>query len=68
MEVCYTSKDDKLKTKDIKRYCPHQNFDLKDSNSICKNVLTCPMHGHKYNLDTGLCIFGDHAESILING
>ncbi len=67
IEVCYKSEDNKPRSKKIKRYCPHQNFDLKGTSSINKNVLTCPMHGHRYNLDNGLCIFGDRSESILIN-
>ena len=68
MQVCFKSFTGKPVIKDIKRHCPHQNFDLKDTNSIEKNILTCPMHGHKFNLDTGLCIFGDKSNNILADG
>ena len=65
MQVSYQSAAGNLLTKQIKRYCPHQNFDLKGTDSINGNILTCPMHGHKFNLDTGSCIFGDQTKNIL---
>lgn len=47
------------KEKRIQKYCPHQFVDLEECGVIEGNILTCPLHNWKFNLDTGKCITSD---------
>ncbi|MBC8181919.1 Rieske 2Fe-2S domain-containing protein [candidate division KSB1 bacterium] len=38
--------------------CKHQGADITKS-SILNNIVTCPRHGWKYNLETGECVNRD---------
>jgi phenylpropionate dioxygenase-like ring-hydroxylating dioxygenase large terminal subunit len=38
--------------------CNHQGADL-SLGKIVDNIVTCPRHGRKYNLDTGECLDSD---------
>ena len=40
----------------IQRRCPHLKADLTRFGQVDGNVLTCQMHGWKWNLETGKCI------------
>ncbi|HEX2903204.1 MAG TPA: Rieske 2Fe-2S domain-containing protein [Jatrophihabitans sp.] len=40
----------------FQRRCPHLKADLVRFGSVADNVLTCQMHGWKWNLDSGTCI------------
>jgi UDP-MurNAc hydroxylase len=40
----------------IQRRCPHLKADLTRFGKVEDNVLTCQMHGWKWNLDSGKCI------------
>ncbi len=40
----------------IQRRCPHLKADLTRFGQVEGNVLTCQMHGWKWNLDSGKCI------------
>jgi UDP-MurNAc hydroxylase len=37
----------------IESRCPHQNADLARMGSVCDGVLTCGLHGWKFDLATG---------------
>jgi L-ascorbate metabolism protein UlaG (beta-lactamase superfamily) len=67
LQLPYTDIDGQKCTAKIKQFCPHQNYNLKSSHSISGHVLTCPMHGHRFRLDTGECIFGDVSANILFD-
>ena len=40
----------------IQRYCPHLGADLKRFGSVEDGILTCSMHGFRFNLETGECL------------
>ena len=41
----------------VKRYCPHRHVDLKECGYLNENnELVCPLHGWKFNLETGHCV------------
>jgi len=45
--------------KRIQRYCPHQFVDLKECGILEGDVLICPMHNWKFDLNTGKCLTSD---------
>ena len=47
------------KKKRIQKYCPHQFVDLEECGVIEGNILTCPLHNWKFDMDTGKCITSD---------
>jgi UDP-MurNAc hydroxylase len=46
----------------VQRRCPHLRGDLSRFGSVDGTVLTCTMHGWKYDLTTGRCMTNDTAE------
>lgn len=40
----------------IQRYCPHLGADLNRFGSVENGILTCSMHGFKFDLSTGECL------------
>ncbi|GMW03772.1 MAG: hypothetical protein AMXMBFR84_49060 [Candidatus Hydrogenedentota bacterium] len=42
----------------IEYSCKHQNWDL-TTGPIVGDIVTCPRHGWKYNVRTGLCLTHD---------
>jgi UDP-MurNAc hydroxylase len=45
--------------KKVQRYCPHQFVDLKKCGILEGDILTCPLHNWKFDLNTGECITSD---------
>ena len=43
----------------LKRYCPHQGYDLIDVEVEVDGCLTCPAHGWKFEIESKTCIRGD---------
>lgn len=43
----------------IKKYCPHQKYDLTTAKIKNKCVLVCPAHNWEFDIITGNCIKGD---------
>lgn len=39
----------------VDNHCPHQHFSKLHEGSIEGMVITCPMHGHRFDLVTGGC-------------
>jgi UDP-MurNAc hydroxylase len=46
----------------VQRRCPHLRGDLSRFGSVEGTVLTCTMHGWKYDLTTGRCLTNDTSE------
>jgi NAD(P)H-dependent nitrite reductase small subunit len=40
----------------IENLCPHQHIPVLSEGSLDGTVLTCPMHGWRYDLSTGACV------------
>lgn len=40
----------------IQRYCPHLGADLNRFGSVANGILTCSMHGFRFDLSTGECL------------
>jgi UDP-MurNAc hydroxylase len=40
----------------VQRYCPHQRADLSRFGRVEDGVLTCLMHGWRFDLKTGRCL------------
>lgn len=53
----------KNKTYKIKKHCPHQFYPL-DGAKIIDDIITCPAHGWKFNIKTGICLKGDKSKKI----
>lgn len=43
----------------IKKYCPHQKYDLSKANIKNGCILVCPAHKWEFDIRTGKCIKGD---------
>lgn len=43
----------------FERYCPHRKADLSIFGEINGQVLTCTLHGWKFDLETGKCLTAD---------
>lgn len=43
----------------VQRYCPHQRADLQRFGKVEDGVLTCLMHGWRFDLKTGRCLTAD---------
>jgi UDP-MurNAc hydroxylase len=52
--------DVKGKKKRVQRYCPHQHVDLKKCGILDGDLLICPMHNWKFDLNTGECLTSDN--------
>jgi UDP-MurNAc hydroxylase len=46
----------------VQRRCPHLRGDLSRFGSVDGTILTCTMHGWKYDLTTGRCLTNDTSE------
>jgi nitrite reductase (NADH) small subunit len=40
----------------IENLCPHQHIPVLSEGDLEGTVLTCPMHGWRYNITTGACV------------
>ncbi len=40
----------------VQRQCPHRQADLREFGSVDGSVLTCAMHGWRFDLETGECL------------
>jgi UDP-MurNAc hydroxylase len=40
----------------MERWCPHRQADLAIFGEVCDGVLTCHLHGWKFDVATGLCL------------
>jgi len=47
------------KNKKIQKYCPHKFVNLEKCGIIKDEVLTCPLHNWKFDLQTGKCLTSD---------
>ena len=47
------------KNKKIQKYCPHKFVNLEKCGIIKGNVITCPLHNWKFDLETGKCLTSD---------
>ena len=43
----------------IKKYCPHQKYDLSKAKIKDEGILVCPAHKWEFDIKTGKCIKGD---------
>jgi UDP-MurNAc hydroxylase len=43
----------------MERYCPHRKADLSIFGECNGKVLTCTLHGWKFDLETGKCLTAD---------
>ncbi len=43
----------------VDNHCPHQHFSKLHEGTLDGTVITCPMHGHRFDLVTGGCVEGD---------
>ena len=43
----------------VERYCPHRQADLAVFGEIDGGVLTCTLHGWRFDLETGRCLTAD---------
>ncbi|MCB2204425.1 Rieske (2Fe-2S) protein [bacterium] len=46
----------------IENLCPHQHIPVLDEGELDGNIITCPMHGWRYDITDGRCV---HASSRL---
>jgi UDP-MurNAc hydroxylase len=40
----------------IERWCPHRKADLSVFGEVCDGVLTCSLHGWRFDLESGACL------------
>jgi UDP-MurNAc hydroxylase len=43
----------------VERFCPHRRADLSVFGECDGSVLTCTLHGWKFDLETGRCLTAD---------
>jgi UDP-MurNAc hydroxylase len=41
---------------ELERYCPHRRADLSNFGEVCDGVLTCHLHGWRFELESGECL------------
>ncbi|MCU1346222.1 MAG: hypothetical protein JWL70_2488 [Acidimicrobiia bacterium] len=49
---------------EMERYCPHRRADLANFGEVCDGVLTCHLHGWRFDLETGECLTSAAGRSI----
>jgi UDP-MurNAc hydroxylase len=49
---------------EVQRYCPHREADLSMFGDVCDGVLTCHLHGWRFDLDSGECLTSGSGRSI----
>jgi len=49
---------------EVERYCPHRRADLSNFGEVADGILTCHLHGWRFDLESGRCLTSDSGRPI----